>query len=285
MILETALVYIILISQIILLSYYYPTQIIKRFNYIFDNYLPTDYPKLYPEEYNLEKAKKGVKTYTLITRSTLAIGALLLILATYDGMIVRGEIKDGMVTVFAVIQIIPFLLLEVSELKYYKMLRAENDTPKRSASLSPRRYFDYVSPIKFGTAFFFVIAYVYFNLFRNEFEFHYSNDGFISLATITLVHIYFTITVLWAMYGKKLNPHQSRADRDRLIGSIIHTTLNISIAATIFMLVYGILQHYDNNLYEAMALSIYFQCCLHFGLGTMLKKQKIEDIDFSTYTS
>ena len=42
------LFYALFLSQIILISYYYPKQIIKRIDGVLKNYPPEDYPKLYP---------------------------------------------------------------------------------------------------------------------------------------------------------------------------------------------------------------------------------------------
>ena len=271
------------IGQLYLLSYYYPKLFIKRIEYVLTNFPEADYPKLYPSADGHGKVQKGLARFKLITRSILLLGILLLALATIDGLALRGEIKDSMVTLFAMLQFIPFMLIEISELKHYKMMRAENIGPRRSANLTPRHYFDYISPIKFAFAVIMFAVYITFNLYRNDFDLSFGSDGLITLVTIVGVHIYFAVVVIWIMYGKKLDPHQAHKDRDTHIGTVVTTTVHVSIAANAFLLIYGLLQHYQLDQYEAMALSIYFQLCAYLGLGTLLKNNKVENINFEVY--
>lgn len=281
--LMTIIIYLVLLSQLYLLSYYYPNLFIKRIEYILANHSEADYPKLYPTKDGQEKVQKGLRKYKILTRSILILGIVLLTLATIDGMVQRGEIKDSMVTLFAMLQFIPFILTEISELKHYKMMRTENEVSKRSANLSPRRYFDYISPIKFALAAFLLAIYIIFNLYRVDFDLSFGSDGLITLVTIIGVHIYFAATVIWILYGKKLDPHQAHKDRERHIGTVITTTAHVSMAVSAFLLIYGLLQHYSLDQYEALALSIYFQLCIYLGLGKMFKTNKVEDINFEVY--
>ena len=75
----------------------------------------------------------------------------------------------------------------------------------------------------------------------------------------------------------------SSEDRDRHISGTVKNTLYVSMVASLFLLVFGIIQHYDLDRYEAMSLSIYWQLCLHFGMGTMFKENKLEDMNFDVY--
>lgn len=279
----TIITYLVLVSQLYMLSYYYPNQFIKRISYVLDRYPASQYPKLYPSEAGEEKARKGLKNYKLITRSTLILGFILLAWATFDGMVVRGEIKDSMVVLFAMLQMMPFILIEMSELKHYKLMRAENDTPKRSADLTRRQYFDYASPFKFMVAALLFISYITFNLYRTGFDLSFGSDGLITLVTITFVHLYFAAIVIWIMYGKKLDPHQAHKDRDRHMANVVNTTLYSSMVISTFLLIYGLLQHYSLDLYEALSLSIFFQLCAYLGPGLMLRNNKVENINFDVY--
>ena len=97
------------------------------------------------------------------------------------------------------------------------------------------------------------------------------------------MHIYFATLVVWVMYGKKINPLQTAKERELYIGSVIRMTVYVSIAANCFMIIYGALQLYQLDLWEPVALSVYFQVCICLGLGTMLRTNKIENINFEVY--
>ncbi len=275
----TIILYLAAIGQIILLSYYYPEKIMRRVNQILTNFPAITHPKLYAVENGDVLAKKGIVRFKLITRFTLYLGLFLLSLS----VITNTPLNDAMVTLFAMVQFIPFMLMEIIELKHYKLMRQNNENHKRSADLKRRQYFDYISPLKFSLAAIMFAIYIAFNLYRNNFNLAWGSDGLITLVTIIGVHIYFAIVVVWMMYGKKLDPHKETKDRDRHIGGVVHTTFYVSIAMSTFLLIYGLLQHYQLDPWEPIALSIYFQLCAYLGLGTILKVNSIEKINFEVY--
>lgn len=275
----TIFLYIAVIGQLYIMSYYYPQKIFARIEYILTNFPASTHPKLYPAEFGEDKARRGLKRYKLITRSTLFIGVVGIIALTAT----KTPINDAMVCLFGMAQFIPFLLLELSELRQYKLMRTENEDHTRTADLKRRSYFDYVSPFKFSIAVLMLALYLTFNLYRNDFNLSWGSDGLITLVTIIGVHVYFTVVVIWIMYGKKINPHMENKDRDRHIGGVVRTTYYVSIAVSTFMLIYGSLQHYQLDPWEPVALSIYFQLCVFLGIGTMLKTNKLEKLNFDVY--
>lgn len=275
----TVFLYAAAIGQLFLLSYYYPEKIMRRIKHILTKFPVSTHPKLYVVENGDELAKKGLAKFKLITRSTVYLGLFLLVLS----IITSTPLNDAMVTLFAMLQFIPFILMEVNELKHYKLMRENNETQKRSADLKRRQYFDYISPFKFSLAVLMLGIYITFNLYRMNFDLSFGSDGLITLATILGVHAYFAFIVIRMMYGKKLDPHQAAKDRDRHIGSIVRTTYYVSIAVSAFLLIYGLLQHYKLDPWEPIALSIYFQLCAYLGLGTILKANSIEKFNFDVY--
>ncbi len=125
--------------------------------------------------------------------------------------------------------------------------------------------------------------YLTFNLYRNDFDLSLGSDGFITLVAILGVHIYFAAIVIWIVYGKKVNPHMENKDRERHIGGVAKTTYYVSLAISTFLLIYGLLQHYKLDPWEPVALSLYFQLCIFLGIGTMLKENKLEKLNFDVY--
>ncbi len=275
----TIILYIAIICQIYLLSYFFPQKIIDRINYVLSHYPASTHPKLYPSENSAEKATSRLKQFKLLTRSTIILGFALSLLAVFT----KTKINDVMVFFFSMLQVLPFILLEISELKYYKMMRKENTSNKRTAVLKPRRYFNYISPLKFSVAVAALGIYIVFNFYRNDFNISLSGDGIITLVTLAIVHVYFAIIVFWLMRGKKINPLMEHKDRERHIGSVINTTYYTSVAMSVFLLVYGLIQHLGLDEWKPLLMSIYFQMIVFLGIGTMLKTNSIDKINFDVY--
>ena len=71
------LLYIVLFSQIMFVSYYYPRRMMIRIHTIFKNYPPNDFPKLYPE--SNDKYKKSAKRYQVMNHLIIVLGFSLIL--------------------------------------------------------------------------------------------------------------------------------------------------------------------------------------------------------------
>ncbi len=278
---DTILTYIALAGQLYVLSYYYPKLLADRMSYVIDNHPASEFPKLYPFKNGEEKAKEGLVQFKFITTLILIIGILLLLDSIAFQFSFGDSAATALVAGFALIQIAPFIWIEISELKQYSMMRAKIKTSKRTADLKPRKYFDYASPVTFSIAVLLLITYLIFNFYRNGFSL--VGDGMITFGALLIMHIFFAFLVYWVMRGQKINPHLSAEDRDRHITGTVKNTLYVSIIASLFLLVFGLIQHYDLDHYEAMSISIYWQLIAHLGIGTMLRENKLEDLNFDVY--
>lgn len=145
--------YVIFISQIFLISYYYPKKIIGRVNWVFKNYPPSNYPKLYPE--SIEKALKSQKVYWRLNQGIIILG--LVLLYSYWSLAQDGanfyQKAEAWPILFGLVQCIPFILLELSGFKHFKQMRKADTRKSRTAELTPRRLFDYISPTLLAIAF------------------------------------------------------------------------------------------------------------------------------------
>ena len=100
------LLYIVLFSQIMFFSYYYPRRMLIRIHTIFKNYPPSDFPKLYPE--SIDKYKKSAKRYQIMNHFMIGLG-LGLILWFYVTPR-TGEWDQAIVFWYFMIQFIPNIL-------------------------------------------------------------------------------------------------------------------------------------------------------------------------------
>jgi len=275
------LFYILFLSQIILISYYYPKQIIKRIESVLKNYPPESYPKLYPE--SPEKVIAAKARYQLLNQIILLIGLVLLgaygLMSTdYDD---NQKHAEGLPLMFGMVQFIPFMLLEVSGCRQFRLMRNANKCTSRTAALTPRRLFDYVSPLFIFTAVVLIFAYLFFNLYINDFVI--TNSFLIQIFALGLVHVLFIGLTIWHLTGKRLDPHQAVKDRSNQTEFSIKSMVSVSIFFSLFLMANEALDFYQLGYIEIMINSIYFQVIAFFGIGSMLKTVRIENINFEVY--
>lgn len=284
---QIILYYLIFVSQIFVLSHYYPSKVLKRMRFITTNYPPADYPKLYPHACCPEGAKRGtarsIKRYRSLNLAAMTIGAFLLSFAATQGYVPDGKADMGVLVGFTMIQFIPMFYLEISEFKSFKEMRKNNKSSTRTAGLKPRRFFDYISPVYGVLAGMLVIAALWQNLHFNGYDLAVGGSSFVTIATMVGVHLYFAGMVWYMMHGKKLNPHQDNKDREMHIEGIVKMGTFTSILISLFLLATEFIRFYGLDAWETVSLSIYFQLLAVFGIGTMLKTMKIEDTNFEVY--
>ena len=284
---QIILYYLIFISQIFVISHYYPNKVLKRMRFITTNYPPEDYPKLYPHAHSPEDAKSGtaraIKRYRGLNRMAIIIGTITLGYAAAQGYVPFGGFDVPLLVGFTVIQFIPMFYLEVSEFKSFKKMRQNNKASTRTAGLRPRRFFDYISPVYGVVAGLLIIAALWQNLHFNGYDLAVGSNSFVTIATMVGVHLYFAGLVWYMMHGKKLNPHQDNKDRDTHIEGIVKMATFTSIMISIFLIATEFIRTYNLDAWETVSMSIYFQMLAVFGLGTMLKTMKIEDTNFEVY--
>jgi len=281
---QIILYYLIFVSQIFVISHYYPNKVLKRMRFITTSYPPTDYPKLYPHACCPEGAKRGsersIKRYRSLNLMAIFVGAALLGFAAMQGYVPDGKSDMVVLVSFTMVQFIPMFYLEISEFKSFKKMRQNNKASTRTAGLKPRRLFDYISPVVGGVAGLLVIAALWLNMHFNAYDLE---DSLPTIAAIVGVHLYFAGVVWYMMHGKKMNPHQDNKDREMHIEGIVKMATFTSIMISLFLLATELIRFYSLDAWETVSLSIYFQLLAVFGLGTMLNTYKVEDTNFEVY--
>ena len=275
------LFYIIFLSQIILISYYYPKKIIARISNVVEKYPPDAYPKLYPV--SLDKINKGKKIYWVINLIILTIGlALMFVYGMLSGEYQANQKHaEGLPLMFGMVQFIPILLLEISGFKQFKLMRASDSRTSRKAELSPRRLFDFISPIALGFAVVLIFSYIIIDIYINDFI--WTSDIIIKIIALALSTILFICLTYWHLSGKKLDPYQANKDRINQIRFSIRSMVFVSAFLSIFMLVTSLIEVFQLAHLEIIVNSLYFQVIAFYGVGAMLKTISIENIDFDVY--
>jgi hypothetical protein len=275
------LFYGLFLSQILLISYYYPKQIIKRIEAVLKSFPPESYPKLYPE--SVDKVNAAKSRYKLLNQIIIFIGLGLMGLyafmaADYDG---NQKFAEGLPLMFGMVQFIPFMLLEVSGCRQFKLMRKANKSTSRTADLTPRHLFNYVSPLSVISAITFLFGFILFDLYINNFT--VTSDFIIKVLTLCLVHALFIGLAIWHLTGKRLDPHQATKDRSNQTEFSLQSMVTVSIFLSVFLMANSAVDVYQLYTLEILINTIYFQVIAFLSIGGMLRTMRVDNINFDVY--
>ncbi len=251
---EHMLFHVVFLSQILLISFYYPRQILSRMRYVFETYPPSTYPKLYPRP--IEYYEKAQRNYRSVNIFILLAGLLILaVLLRYSR---SGAWDHVIATWYYIVQLSPVLLIDLRSLKEFILMRNANSSTTRKAQLHPRRLFDFISPTIIGMAITTYIAFVLLVLYIRQFDFPWFG-GYWNIVAVTSLNLLIAGIILWCMYGKTLNPHQAYQDRIRHIEILVKILVFVSIAATMSIALSVVLAALDLRNLQPIARSLYCQ--------------------------
>lgn len=268
-------------SQIWLISYHYPKRILSRMDYIFEHYPADKYAKLYPKGY--EKTLEGKILYKLLNMGLLIIGLAILISVVIAMQLGNIQLKnlDSLPFAYGMLQAIPFLMLEVSAIKQFKLMRNLDVQTKRHADLSPRSVFNYLSAARLlsAVAMFFVCIFVMLSLN----DFNISSDILVLIGSMLLCNGLFVGLGYVLLRGKKLDPHQSPKDRHTMISAVFRSYTSVSILVSMFFIINRCAEHYSIDNWEPLINSLYWQSVVLLSTGAMLKLTTPKEVNFEVY--
>jgi hypothetical protein len=221
--------------------------------------------------------------YQLINQIIIVIGLALMTIHVVMAVDYEGnrKVAEGLPLMFGMVQFFPFILLEVSAFRQFKLMRKANKSTRRTADLTPRNLFNYVSPLSVISAVVFIFAYVLFDLYINDFII--TNDIIIKVLTLFLVHALFIGLAIKNLTGKRLDPHQAVKDRSNQTEFSLQSMVTVSIFLSIFLMANSAVDVYQLYSLEIIINTIYFQVIAFFGLGGMLRTMRVDNIDFDVY--
>jgi len=268
------LLYIVLFSQIMFLSYYYPRRMLIRIHTIFKNYPPSEFPKLYPE--SIEKYKKSAKRYQVMNHLIMVLGFGLIL--WFYVTLRTGEWDQAIVFWYFMIQFLPNLGLELWTMKYHKAMRLLNQDAQKEAVLQPRRLTDFVSKELLGTAAVIFVIFVGFIAYVDQFDYPWFG-GYLNVLIVSGVYLFFGSIIYRAMYGKVKNPHQSYEDRKVDLQLLINQMFSIAIALTLYAMLQISLQAFGLEAFKAITISLYFHV-----IGFLaMQWSRLDFINFDVY--
>ncbi len=278
---DNILFYVIFLSQIILISFYFARKILSRMRYVVETYPPSKYPKLYPVPIDI--VEKGQRNFRNMNLFILLAGFLLVLIGVFSGYSANDSSDGIFLTIYFFVQFSPMLLAEISGFKYFKLMRKANLHTTRKAELQPRRLFDFISPTFIGMAIFMYVAFIVFGLYIYQFQFHWGSKAFIMIISLTAANLFFAGIIIWNMYGKKIDPYQAYKDRIRQIGLTVKSLVFISIAATMFLAIAVLFDKFDSDNLMPTVMSVYFQLLAVISFQTVTPILQIDNTNFEVY--
>jgi hypothetical protein len=283
MAIKSLLFYAVYLSQVLLISYYLPTRILRHARRLIETFPPSEYPKLYPEP--LATIDRKLRVYRIQNTGLLLLGLGLLAgawLSDYQIAAKYGAYPTMVAhAIYSMLQVSPLVVFSLSGLAYYKRMRAAARGRLRTAELKARRLFEFVSPALLGTA-----AATYVGAVGSLLLFEGRPGwlvggllGWLSLhrqgvmiASLTIYNALFAGIIAWSLYGRKQDPYQTYEDRARQIQLVAQGLLMASILFSVFIAGFNLLSAFELELwhYGPLLYSVFLQvgltACLRFFL-------------------
>lgn len=273
------------LGQIFWISIYYPEKLLTRVNYVLDRYPPSEYPRLYPKSVAYYRIAMWLFKWT--TRSIAALGLLifiaLLFVVDHSTFADDGYISEFWPMVYAAIQFLPILVLELAEAGQFKLMRHNHSASVRKADLRRRRLFDFLSPKKLTLVVFLFLTAIFFDLHVHDYVIDLGHDSMQRALVLTATNLFFVLVGILILFGKKKDPFQAPQDRARQINAELGPLCWTSMALSLFFIIAAADDVYAMDQYDALIMSLYFQVLIVFSIGTMLRNYKVEDINFEVY--
>ncbi|WP_262692585.1 hypothetical protein [Kordiimonas aestuarii] len=282
-----AVMYTVFLSQIYLISVHYPRKMCARIREVVESYPPAEYPHLYPGPYvyYAESARKhGLKIFMAANYIIAAIGLgilCMMMLSGYEPALLGGD--EIFVMFYFILQASPLLYIQITEWRYYALMRESFTAKHRSASLAPRRMSQFVSPALVGAAIVFYVLWLVFYLSDQGPVATWSGEVYATLAVITGINVFYVLYLRRMVFGKKVDPYRSDEDRDRQIRVMGKVYGISSIGISLFLAFTQAADRFGFEVFDPVLISFYLQLCIVAGLGFVFRDITVNSLNFKVY--
>jgi hypothetical protein len=278
MAIKSLLFYAVYLSQVLLISLYLPSKLLGHARRLIETFPPADYPKLYAEP--LATIDRKLRVYRNLNTGVLFIGLGLLAgawLSDYR-IAARYGAYPAMVAhaTYSMLQVLPMVVFSLWGFAYFKRMRAAARGRIRTAELKARRFFEFVSPMLLGTAVAMYLGATVSLVFLDGGPGWVGGLGArlglrpaeVMIAAMTIYNSLFAGIIIWSLYGRKQDPHQTDADRARQIRLVAQGLLMASILLSVFVAGHNLLNVFELWHYGPLLHSVFLQAgltaCLWF---------------------
>ncbi len=273
--LMTAIIYLVVISQIFTISIFFANKWHQRKNFLLAKYPPKDYPNLYVQSLTTELNR--IKLRKLMDRiiAFISLSIVTLFYLTETNL----EIVSNSILVIATIQLLPWFL-SIYWLKKNSLLMAKKfPSTKRKSSFNNRKLTDFVSPFKliasilcYALALFFALT-----IFIEQLWLEQSYKALLLLLINTAMVIYLAWLIFISLYGKKKDHFISSEDRIKLIAEKCKTLSSFLIMYSTFIIGICLIKTFNlDQIYVPALVGLFIQ--LLFALSFTKSTDKNYDV-------
>jgi hypothetical protein len=290
---ETLLFCFVFLSQILMVSWLLPRQVIKRGRYVLANFPPSTHPKLYPQSpVDYERWLRNIARLDLaIVVAGLVVIALLLgsLVAGWDGWIFAASQKrhwdTRIVTPFFLVQFVGLVgYINLSSRKFLQAMAKAPPPRVRTTELHRRRLVDFVSPTMLVVAALTNVVFIAFILYCWRFQSHWMTDfkAATNIGIIAVMLVAFSVTVAIALRAPKFDPYQAHQDRLEAMRLVVRQALTVAIAYPVLITIIVTINLFDSRLLEPVIASLFVQGCA-LALLWPSYTYRADKIDFNVY--
>ena len=270
--------YLIVLCQVLVLSYVLPRVVLRRAEHILATYPPTDYPRLYPVD--RLAVSKALERYRTANRVALVVGFALVAHALITGSAeLLGWDSGSVIALYGLLQLATLGLVAMSGFAYFNGRRRPDRRAKRTAQLRPRRLFDYVSPALLAVAVVVYLGFVAFIAYVDRFGFSWFG-GYWNIVGITAMNVMFGAIIFRKLRsGARSDPYQSADQTDRQLVCTFRVLLVMSVISTCFVVLAIGIRALDQPALIPVCQSLFLQ----FSGLLALREFRIDSVDFEVY--
>jgi hypothetical protein len=141
----------------------------------------------------------------------------------------------GLITAYFFLQNAPLLLIAWFTIRFNKLHRRSSPEAKRKASLERRRLFDFVSPLTVLLAILAYLQFVAFMFYVQQHPFPGFGGPFLNIGIVSLGYLFMGAVLMFLLFGKKIDPLQTHADRMRMIRGVANFYAWMCILSSTFV--------------------------------------------------
>jgi hypothetical protein len=251
------LFYIVFLAQILTISAIVPHMLRRRLRRILEVLPASSRPQLYSRP--LARYRTGLIVFTWLNHLMVLAGLFLLVIV-YRLHGSQGDIPETWPAFFGGVQFLPMLVMDLFCVKLLRRLRELQPVTQRSASLAPRRTFDFIPRWLLALAVAMVAISVLADLYLHGFAL--DRQVLIRNLTVLVTNALLALLGWWKLRGRSRMPHRDPQARNRSIGTQLTVLAVISIAFSIYALLHSANKVLGLANLDAIVMSLYFQTAM-----------------------
>ena len=285
---DTILFCLVFLSQVLLISWFYPRRIIGRTRYVLRNFPPSTHPRAYPKP--VEVYERWMRNVARFNTGMVVIG--LLIIALILGSLVSGWntwiFGSSRMTEWVPFILAPFFIAQMIagvmyvNLSAARLLLAMKNLPPprvRTAELHRRSLFDFVSPAVVAMAALTNLGFMAVVLYAYQSGGLAPSMAAVGIGSVALSLLGSFTVVGMSLRAPKIDPYQANPDRHKTIEVVVRQELTYSIA---FPVLFAALLLTAGSLGIAVATSLFMQGIAIASLWHSYSF-RVDTLDFDVY--